>query len=100
MWQFSTLLLLFIFYQVNCWKFLHFGRISGGNLGKPHHENVVASDSFPEQWFLQKLDHFNPNNEVTWNQVSFKLKKILPYLNKWYFRDIFLTNNLLIPLQK
>lgn len=69
MWIFSTLSLLFVFLQVECWKVLHFGRSSGGNLGKPHSDKLVDSDKFPEQWFAQKLDHFNSNNEIAWKQV-------------------------------
>lgn len=71
MWIFSTLSLLFVSSQVECWKFLHFGRSSGGNLGKPHSQKLVNSVIIPEQWFTQKLDHFSPKNEITWKQVLF-----------------------------
>lgn len=67
------LCLLFVV-QVNCWKSFHFGRSFGGNLGKPRNNNSVLPEPFPEMWFTQKLDHFNPNNEVTWKQVRILTK--------------------------
>lgn len=78
MWKLTGTILLFIFIQAECWRFLHFGRSSGGNLGKPNGDNLKVSD-YPEQWFLQKLDHFNPINEVTWKQVCFYMKKLISF---------------------
>lgn len=75
MWKIATLCVLLIFLQVNCWKNFHHGRGFGGNLGKPGNGSLVYSDEFPEQWFTQKLDHFNPNNEVTWKQVGIMFKQ-------------------------
>lgn len=73
MWKLllSFFLLMFIL-QVECWKYFHFGRVVGGNLGTPLNTEqlTVSSDNdFPDLWFMQKLDHFNPNNEITWKQV-------------------------------
>lgn len=49
----------------NFWK----GRYSKGNTYlNDNSENPVAAVS--EQWFQQNLDHFDPTNTKTWQQVS------------------------------
>lgn len=70
MWKLTSLCVLFLFLQVDCWKFFHLGRGNGGNLGKPGGNNFELTNDIPEQWFTQKLDHFNPNNEIIWQQVG------------------------------
>lgn len=69
--------LLFVtlgFIEVNSWKFFHHGRMVGGNLGAPVTTRINAED-VEEKWFTQSVDHFNPNNEDTWQQVSRNKKK-------------------------
>jgi hypothetical protein len=38
--------------------------------GTSTNSNVGAADA-PEQWFTQKLDHFDPQNRDTWKQLYF-----------------------------
>lgn len=52
------------------------GRQQGGNLGVPggldHHGldvEFIADANKYERWFTQNLDHFNPSDERTWQQV-------------------------------
>ena len=51
---------LFVEYAAG-WK--HFWR------GKWRSKHVEAQDGPPDQWFEQKLDHFNVVNTKTWKQV-------------------------------
>lgn len=69
MWKLVSFYLLLVFMRVDCGKFFRNGRESGGNVGKPNGFKLRFPKQFPELWFTQKLDHFNPNNEVTWQQV-------------------------------
>lgn len=73
MWNPTTLLLLFALLQVQCWNVFHFGRHTEGGFGRPYGDNSVpdagTDDDFPDLWFTQKLDHFDSNNNDTWNQV-------------------------------
>lgn len=50
------------------WKTFHLGREKGGNVKGPHTTNHELP---PDQWFTQKLDHFNPTDDRTWQQVIF-----------------------------
>lgn len=55
------------------WRIFHRGRHVGGNLGLPgrkENEIELGSPEVPEEWFTQKLDHFNPTDGRTWQQVS------------------------------
>lgn len=47
------------------WK----GRRDGGNLVAPQ-SNISRQLLPPDQWFDQKLDHFNDTNPGQWKQVS------------------------------
>lgn len=52
------------------WRTFLRGRSKGGNLGEP----VLSSEtiSLPEeQWFTQRLDHFNPTDAHVWKQRYF-----------------------------
>lgn len=71
MWILSTIFLLLRLLQVECWKTPYFGGSSSAKLMKPQSElqNLESEQQFPEQWFTQKLDNFNPNNQITWRQV-------------------------------
>lgn len=69
MMKFSYFGLLYLLVQVECWRVFHFGRSSGGNLGNPESHKLLSTENVTDKWFTQNLDHFNPNNEVTWKQV-------------------------------
>lgn len=66
---FSVILLSFIISDVSGWRTFWKGRRSGGNLVHPE-VNVTKNELPPDQWFEQKLDHFNESNKETWKQVS------------------------------
>ncbi|KAF5283542.1 hypothetical protein FQA39_LY17322 [Lamprigera yunnana] len=56
----------------HCWKIFHRGRVLGGNLGEPiGRETLYAGEEISDQWFDQKLDHFNPTDQRTWKQRYF-----------------------------
>ena len=44
------------------------GRYKGGFIRPPKHDGKSALP--PDQWFEQKLDHFNPQDLRTWQQVK------------------------------
>lgn len=55
------------------WQIFHRGRPTGGNLGiLGQRAGEFYFDDFDvtEQWFTQILDHFNNNDNRTWQQVS------------------------------
>lgn len=53
--------------EIEGWRTFWKGRRKGGNLQQHSH---LLRDKLPQdQWFDQKLDHFNENNHLTWNQV-------------------------------
>lgn len=60
--------------------FFHRGRYVGSYLEEPDPMNVQSSAGVPvnDSWFEQNLDHFDPQSNVTWQQVS---------LNLFYFRN-------------
>lgn len=69
--QIAKILLLFSFFaSVYSWRIFFRGRERGGNIGKPHSVGSFVSE-IPEEWFTQVLDHFNPVDERTWQQVMF-----------------------------
>lgn len=60
------------------WRTFLRGRSKGGNLGEP----VLSSEtiSLPEeQWFTQRLDHFNPTDAHVWKQVNTKYRISIIY---------------------
>lgn len=71
----SIFLLIFtvlVFVQIDSvhgWRKFWKGRHYKGNLHVPI-ANVSAEQLPPDRWFAQKLDHFDPSNTQTWNQVS------------------------------
>lgn len=48
--------------------FNFFGKGRNGFMGAPSKNSVLRSAVSDEQWFNQKLDHFDPTNEVEWKQ--------------------------------
>lgn len=68
---FILLFLCISFGNVFCWKTFWKGRRSGGNLVAPH---ANVSELPPDQWFDQKLDHFDNSNNIQWKQVSYSVK--------------------------
>lgn len=38
-------------------------------VGEPKSSQNRNAIDFEDKWFLQKLDHFNPINNITWKQV-------------------------------
>lgn len=62
------LLLFILANSVYGGKRFRLGRRNYGNLGAP---SVHEDEETPApQWFTQKLDHSNPSDLRTWNQVS------------------------------
>lgn len=76
MWILQSVLLFSLFFSVYTWKIFFRGREVGGNIGQPLAESNYLDD-IPEEWFTQNLDHFNPTEDRTWQQVSFKLNCVL-----------------------
>ncbi|KAF2879874.1 hypothetical protein ILUMI_26304 [Ignelater luminosus] len=69
------ILLLFVPGFINGWRIFHRGRHVGGNLGLPggkEKEIELGSVEVAEEWFPQKLDHFNPTDGRTWLQRFYK----------------------------
>lgn len=68
----GVLLSIFLFCAINvieieCWKIFNKGRVRGGMFGGPKFEEAV--DLPPDEWFEQRLDHYDPSEIRTWNQV-------------------------------
>lgn len=66
------ILLLFAFIAIflscgTAWRTFLRGRSKYGNIGTP--KLSKEHDLPPEQWFKQQLDHFNPTDARTWEQV-------------------------------
>lgn len=40
--------------------------VGAGEPNTPENKNVIAVE---DEWFIQKLDHFNPTDGRTWKQV-------------------------------
>lgn len=69
----KLIIFVFVFYiqEVYNWRIFHNGRTKGGNLGEPRGEQHLKSYlNDYEKWFTQNLDHFNPGEERTWQQVN------------------------------
>lgn len=96
---FCSLIFFLIFFEaVLCWRGFWKGRKNGGNLGDPEKfkTDLGASDDNEDLWFTQKLDHSDPMNIKTWQQVSL-FTSLFNYLHKdnKFFRDISLMMNFL-----
>ncbi|KAG5677970.1 hypothetical protein PVAND_007682 [Polypedilum vanderplanki] len=52
------------------WRLFKNGRRYGGNLGDPdkYRTEFLANQDVEDFWFTQKLDHFDPTNNKTWQQ--------------------------------
>lgn len=59
--------------EIEGWRTFWKGRRKGGNLAAPH-SNLLREELPPDQWFDQKLDHFNGNNHLTWKQVCIRIE--------------------------
>uniref|UniRef100_U5EW69 Putative thymus-specific serine protease n=1 Tax=Corethrella appendiculata TaxID=1370023 RepID=U5EW69_9DIPT len=67
----SILLISIILVQnVECWRRFWKGRHFHGNVGEPNKESNKLFE-FPDLWFEQYLDHFEPSNTQTWKQRYF-----------------------------
>lgn len=60
-------ILLIALDDVHGWRTFWKGRRDGGNLLSPPVE--VGAKLPPDQWFAQKLDHFDNNSASKWLQV-------------------------------
>lgn len=67
--NFLTILLICaaLFDNALGWRTFWKGRRSGGNLVAPHTRTFSLP---PDQWFHQKLDHFDQSNNALWKQVN------------------------------
>lgn len=70
--EFLTFFVCLLVIYSPCDSFYRKGRKHKG-LGSPFVENFVKLP--PDEWFDQKLDHFDPMNNVTWKQVIIPLKE-------------------------
>lgn len=59
--------------EINGWRTFWKGRRNGGNLIPPH-SHLLRHELPADQWFEQKLDHFNENNNSTWKQVRINVE--------------------------
>lgn len=66
----SFIILSILLENIHGWRTFWKGRRSGGNLVHPH-VNVSQYQLPPDEWFEQRLDHFNESNKATWKQVGF-----------------------------
>ncbi|KAK5642960.1 hypothetical protein RI129_009127 [Pyrocoelia pectoralis] len=58
--------------NIHGWKIFHRGRENGGNIGAPYDPNYKSNTKFvQEEWFVQRLDHFNPTDLRVWKQRYF-----------------------------
>ncbi|KAB0797058.1 hypothetical protein PPYR_11119 [Photinus pyralis] len=65
-------ILQLILIQADCWKIFHRGREVGGNLGAPYDVGYKATKKLAQdEWFIQRLDHFNPTDLRVWKQRYF-----------------------------
>ena len=67
----AVVLLCLLICCCNAWKrslLLH-GRLQHGMLPPPRVEQAITVGE--EQWFPQRLDHFDPLNNMTWQQRYF-----------------------------
>jgi hypothetical protein len=73
------------------WRTFWKGRKVNGNLGDPtkfHHDSESFSKS-EDLWFEQKLDHFNPRNDKTFEQVKSSIEGVIAhYLIKIIFYSV------------
>lgn len=67
--SFFIVLLIFCLQNVHGWRTFWKGHRRDGNLMHPP-VNVTKDELPPDQWFTQKLDHFNESSVVSWKQVS------------------------------
>lgn len=52
------------------WRTFWKGRRFDGNVGHPtDFHRTLEAENDEDLWFKQKLDHFEPTNDKTWNQV-------------------------------
>lgn len=64
----------FIFYIL--WHFVWMSLPANGiknillGLGEPNSPESSRIMNTEDEWFIQKLDHFNPTNNRTWKQVN------------------------------
>lgn len=66
----AVIALLLAICSCNAWRrplLLH-GRLQHGMLPPPRASQLIE---IPEQWFSQRLDHFDPQNTMTWQQRYF-----------------------------
>lgn len=64
------LILLIVFTSCIWWSSSAYGikKIRIG-LGEPNLPIDINGINVEDKWFVQKLDHFNPTDNRTWNQV-------------------------------
>ena len=67
------IVLLFAGFVNLCHGSLHFlrGRPRGGMLAAPSADAIHVKDLPQDQWFTQRLDHFDDSNTKTWQQRYF-----------------------------
>ena len=65
----SACILMSVFLLCACEarQLFHRGREYGGMLGVPKHDPNISLP--PDEWFEQQLDHFDPTDTRTWEQV-------------------------------
>ncbi|KAF2900100.1 hypothetical protein ILUMI_06086, partial [Ignelater luminosus] len=83
-------LMLVLVPELLAWEIFHRGRHTGGNLVISGKKAVGFDDwdpSVTEHWFTQILDHFNPNDNRTWQQRYFVNQE---YYNSSYGGPVFL----------
>lgn len=82
----ALVLYLLLFITVNCVngeRSFRLGRRKNGNLGAPG--DYKGEEVPAPQWFAQKLDHSNPSDLRTWNQVRITFTEIYKFFSFLYF---------------
>lgn len=64
--------------NANGWRTFWKGRRRDGNLMHPH-VNETKYQLPEDEWFEQKLDHFNDSSTTTWKQVSHTFSRAALY---------------------
>lgn len=67
MYKFAICIFVLSIFGADGWKTFHLGREYGGNVKAPTTAFFALP---PDEWFTQKLDHFNPTDERVWQQVT------------------------------
>lgn len=91
------LVLCLSFYIDFCFGLRSFrnGRRMGGNLGgNPSKASNLLLSGNEDLWFTQQLDHFDPTNNLTWQQVKHETNLLLSDDSTLFFLFLLFTSDI------